>query len=192
MRKTETRAGKTHPVRGALAGAAGGLVASFVMNEFQAGVSKGTKAVKEATASPEEQKKMKEQQQEQERQQQKGTEPDDTTQKTADAIAEATTGQHLSKEQKKTYGPVVHYGFGATMGAIYGLLAEYSETARSGFGTLFGTVLFLGADETAVPLLGLSASPTEQPITAQIQPWLSHLVYGATAELVRRGARKIL
>jgi hypothetical protein len=37
-------------------------------------------------------------------------------------------------------------------------------------------VLFVIADEIMVPALGLSQSPTEQLATAQISPWLSHLV----------------
>jgi hypothetical protein len=70
-------------------------------------------------------------------------------------------------------GPVVHYGFGTAMGALYGL--AYGFTPRkvkrlqplvSGSG--FGTALFVGADEVAVPALGLSPGPTKAPIGAHL------------------------
>lgn len=187
MSHIDAQSNGKHLFRGALAGVVGGLVASFVMNEFQAALKKGKQAVKEQTESPQQLQHEKEKQA-----QQKKNQPDDATEKTADAIAHATTGDHLSKQQKETYGPVVHYAFGAAMGAIYGAIAEYSTTSRFGFGTLFGTVVFLGADETAVPALGLSKSPTQEPATAQISPWLAHLAYGSTLELVRRGVRTLL
>jgi putative membrane protein len=40
--------------------------------------------------------------------------------KTADRISEALQGRHLTKDEKKKAGSVVHYAFGALMGAVYG------------------------------------------------------------------------
>lgn len=180
MSRYDGQCGHAHPVRGVLAGLLGGLAASYVMNEFQAALSKATEALKEEKGS----------RQRQRGQNQQKEEPDDATQKAADAIAVAVTSAHLTKKQKNIYGPVVHYAMGAVSGAVYGAVAECSRAARIGFGTLFGTVLFIVADEITVPALGLSKSPTEQPATAQITPWLSHLVYGITVEAVCCGARK--
>ncbi|MGI8770860.1 MAG: DUF1440 domain-containing protein [Acidobacteriaceae bacterium] len=185
MNQGNEQSGEMHPVRGVLAGLAGGLIAAFVMNEFQAALSKATEALKEQKSSPQ-------QAQHQDGEQQDGREkPDDATQKAADRIAAAVTGVHLTKQQKEIYGPMVHYGMGAVSGIVYGVAAECLKSARIGFGTLFGTVLFVLADEIAVPALGLSQSPTEQPATAQITPWLSHLVYGLTVESVCWTSRKI-
>jgi hypothetical protein len=55
-------------------------------------------------------------------------------------------------------------------------------------GSLFGSVLFLGADELAVPALGLSEA-AESP-SSHLYGWASHLVYGLTTELVRRQVRQ--
>lgn len=101
-------------------------------------------------------------------------------------------GKHLSKEEKKTGGPLVHYLFGSITGGIYGGVAEYSRSSRIGAGTVFGSALFLAADELMVPALGLSKPPTQQPASSQVNHWAGHLVYGATVELVRRGLRRIL
>lgn len=170
-----------HPVRGLIAGIAGGLVAAWVMNQF---IAKAGPSLQKAVETPE-------QLQADAKQSQEGPQQD-ATMKTADAIAStATGGQHLTFEQQQKGGPVVHYTFGALMGGLYGLLAEYSGAVRSGFGTTFGSVLFTGADLLAVPALNLSGSPTAQP-SALATPFAAHLVYGATTELVRRTVRKLL
>jgi uncharacterized membrane protein YagU involved in acid resistance len=57
---------------------------------------------------------------------------------------------------------------------------------------LFGTGLFVAADEVAVPALGLSKSPREYPLSTHLYGLASHLVYGFTAEYVRRGVRRLL
>jgi putative membrane protein len=167
------------PIRGILAGVAGGLVASWVMNEFIAGPGE---TLTRAIETPAEQRLVAMQ-----------SDGEDATMKTADVIAATTTGgQHLTHEQRAHAGPVVHYAFGALMGGIYGALAEYSPIATSGFGTGFGTVLFTGADLLAVPALNLAPSPMHQRATAQVPHFAAHLVYGAATELVRRLTRSIL
>lgn len=166
-------------LRGVVAGVAGGLAASWVMNMFLAGVTKTTEAVKQHQ-HPERQKQQDQQ------------EGEDSTQKVADAVTHTVTGHHLSKEQKKTGGPIVHYAFGGLMGGLYGGIAEYSRPSRVGFGTLFGSALFLGADEIGVPAVGLAKPPTQQPASDQASHWAAHVVYGATVELVRRGMRRML
>lgn len=162
MWKRKRRSG----VRGALAGIAAGLVASFAMNQFQAGLAK-VKNRKEQPAgeSPEEPATVK--------------------------AAESVLRHDLSPGQKKPAGNIVHYVFGAAAGGVYGLVAEKTSVARIGFGTLFGSVLWLLADEIAVPALGLAKGPREYPLSAHGSALASHLVYGAATELVRSGLRAI-
>lgn len=168
-----------HPIRGILAGIAGGLVASWVMNEFIAGPGKQlTKAV---------------QTREEEQTQAQHSDQPDATMKVADSISVAATdGRHLTWEQEKKGGPIVHYAFGALAGGLYGGLAEYSSFTRSGFGTTFGGALFAGADLLAVPAFHLSPPLKQQHASGFATPFAAHLVYGATTELVRRIVRHIL
>jgi len=169
---------KHHPVRGAVAGVAGGLIASWVMNEFMKGPGK---KIQEAVQEPEEQA------------QQKSSEEESATMKTADAIVEMTTGgQHLSHEGRQKGGVVVHYGYGALMGGLYGGLVGYWKAPKAGLGTVFGSVLFGAGDLLAVPALNLGPLPTEQPASSQTNPFLAHLVYGTTTELGRRAIRAML
>lgn len=52
--------------------------------------------------------------------------------KAADAVVSISTGgRHLSSEQKGKAGPLVHYAFGALMGALYGTAAEYASRLRN-------------------------------------------------------------
>jgi uncharacterized membrane protein YagU involved in acid resistance len=124
-------------------------------------------------------------------QRQQNSEPEeDATMKAAEGIVHSVTrGQHLSLEERKKAGPVVHYAFGALAGGMYGALAECSDWTSAGFGTAFGTLLFVGADLFAVPAFGLGPSATEQPAAAQTTPLAAHLVYGATTDLLRRAIR---
>jgi uncharacterized membrane protein YagU involved in acid resistance len=169
-----------HLLRGAVAGLVGGLVASWVMNEFMAGPGQ---KLQHAVQSDEE------------NQQQQGTSEqpkEDATMKAADAVLSVTTGQHLSRKQKEKAGPVVHYAFGGLMGALYGAAAEYWPSARAGFGTTFSSALFTGADLIAVPVFQLGPPPDEQPRSALVSPFSAHLVYGFTTELVRRILRSAM
>src|SRR5215472_12065053 len=171
-------AGK-HIVRGVLAGVAGGLVASWVMNEF--GATAGKKLA-DAVETPAEKRLLERQ-----------SDGEDATMKAADKIVETVTGgRHLTHEQREIGGPIVHYSMGAVMGGLYGALAEYSASARAGFGTTFGGLLFATADLFGVPALHLGRWPTEYPASSLANPLASHLVYGATTELVRRIVRQIL
>jgi len=160
--------------RGVLAGALGGLVASWVMNLFITAAMKAQQAAK----SPEEQAREQAQQNQQD--------SEDSTMKVADTITWLATGHHLSQHGKQKGGPIVHYAFGTLMGALYGALAELSHTSTTGAGTAFGTGLFIAADEIMVPALGLSKPPTQQPASDQLTHYAAHLVYGTTTEMVRR------
>lgn len=164
-------------LRGIAAGVAGGLIASWAMNEFMAGPGKKIQRALQNGNSGQKQENVE----------------DDATMKAADAIVEITTGgQHLSHEGKKKGGPIVHYGYGAIMGGIYGGLTEYWNAPKTGLGSLFGTVLFGAGDLAAVPALHLGAPPTEQPPSALVNPFLAHVVYGTAAELSRRAIRPLL
>jgi hypothetical protein len=172
-----------------LAGAGAGLAASWVMNAFMAGPGQ---KLQQALKTDEE-LRQEELQKRQQAQNGNGHAKQDATMKAADAlVATATGGQHLSFEQQETAGPVVHYGFGALMGGLYGGLAEYSSTVRKGFGTGFGTALFAGADLVAVPGFHLGPPVSETPPKALANPLAAHLVYGATTELLRRALRAML
>ena len=168
-----------HIARGILAGLAGGLFASWVMNEFMAGPGA---ALTKAIESPSAQQQLKQQ-----------SDGEDATMHAADAIAATVNGgQHLTHAQREKAGPIVHYAFGALMGGVYGALAEVTPAATTAYGTTFGSLLFAGADLFAVPAFNLSAPLSKTPPSSLATPLAAHLVYGASTELVRRLMRRLL
>jgi len=166
--------------KGALAGAVGGLVGSWTMNQFQALLSQATK-------------KPAEQSEEKPRQQQPGREEDgDATQKIASRLARAALGRELTRHERAVAGPIVHYAFGSLSGGIYGAAAELFPRISKGFGLPFAAVLWVAADEAAVPALGLSRPALDYPLSSHLSALAAHAVYGITTELVRRVVRSTL
>ena len=168
-----------HLVRGLLAGIAGGLAASWVMNEFSGTLGQ---KLSDAVETPAEKQQLQAQ-----------SDGEDSTMKAADKIVETVTGgQHLTHAQREVGGPIVHYAFGAIAGGLYGALVEYADWPRAGFGTTFGGVLFATADVFGVPAAKLGPWPTEYPVSSLANPFAAHIVYGATTELVRRIVRQVI
>lgn len=111
------RARRRRIVRGTLAGIAGGLAASWVMNLFISGVGE---KLTESLMSDEDRIR---QQAKQEEQQQNGRVEEDATMKVAEDVAHTVSGgQHLSHEERKKAGPVVHYVFGGLLEGSMGRL----------------------------------------------------------------------
>lgn len=167
-------------LKGMLAGMAGGLVASWTMNQFQSGLKKISEASKGQRASEQDQNRGEQQ------------ESEDATMKTAGKVSETVFDRELTREEKRKAGPFVHYAFGTLMGGAYGAGVEFDSRLRVGAGMPFGTALFVGADELAVPALGLSGSPKQMPLASHASYLAAHLVYGLTTEMVRRAVRAAL
>lgn len=180
--------------KGLVAGLAGGLAASWTMNQFQAAWTR----LQEGFAKPHGAQSM---------QPSKGPNPDeqpahataqekeqqdDATVETAKVISKAVLGRDLQESEKKQAGALVHYAFGTATGGLYGAMAEVAPQVTVGAGVPFGAVFWLVADEATVPMLGLAKGPTEYPVSTHAYALASHLVYGLTAELTRRAVRKVL
>jgi hypothetical protein len=187
--------GKANSVRagevwkGLAVGLTGGLVASWMMNRFQdVWLSLSEKNSSVGTQSTGQGKDDEESQ----LAKSNNEEQDDTTVRAASAISEGIFGHKLSKDEKKIAGPAVHYALGTGVGGLYGAVAEVLPEVTTGTGLPFGVAFWLVVDETAVPLLRLSKPPTEYPVSTHVYALASHLVYGLTAELVRRNLRKML
>ncbi|MFU8803215.1 MAG: DUF1440 domain-containing protein [Bradymonadaceae bacterium] len=170
-------------LQGAAVGLLGGLVASWVMNQFQTHVPAsafarvlGENGAGNGAQSEESQRGSED-------------EADPATVKAAQAVSTTVFHHELTPEEKKWAGPLVHYSFGAATGALYGAMAEQAPTVTRGLGVPFGAMWWLVADETFVPTLRLSQAPWKYPASSHVYALASHLVYGLTTEAIRRMVR---
>lgn len=157
-------------VKGAVAGLIGGVVATFVMTQFQTLLSSLTE---DKNGSG-------------------GEKAEPATVKAAKEISEGVFGHKLTKAEKEPAGEAVHYAMGGTSGLIYGMAAEIAPLTTLGAGLPFGAAVWFVADDVVVPALGLSKPATEYPISTHAYALSSHLVYGLATDLVRRAVRKAL
>jgi hypothetical protein len=179
--------------KGVAAGIAGGLVASAVMNQFQALWGKLMAGEERPHGAQSLQQGMPEHGVARELQERGSDEPDDNAAvRAGNAVAELVLHKKLTKHEKEIAGAVAHYAMGATSGAIYGAVAEVVPAATAGEGAPFGAAVWLIADEAVVPALGLSKSADEYPLSTHVYAFASHLVYGVTTEVVRRTVRRAL
>jgi hypothetical protein len=176
--------------KGVVAGAAGGLAASWVMNQFQAlwsrkshGIERphGAQSLQQGAPRHGVARAL----------QESGSdrESDNAAIRAAGAVSEGMFDRRLSGREKEAGGAIAHYVMGATSGAIYGAAAEIAPISTIGEGAPFGAAVWLVADEVIVPALGLSKSALEYPLSTHAYALASHLVFGVTTELVRRAVR---
>jgi len=120
-------------------------------------------------------------------------EADDATIRAAVVVAERLFGLELAEREKREIaGAILHYAFGVTTGGLYGAIAELAPATTAGAGLPFGASVWLIADEILAPALGLSKPAKDYPLSTHAYAIASHLVFGMTTEIVRRGVRRAL
>ena len=191
MRKERQRSQSPdrHLWKGLAAGLVGGLVASWAMNRFQEVWSKLAAGHRELPGASSLQPVSKPAA---EVQQASSEAPDDTTVKTASAISAGLFDHKLTEQEKKVAGTAVHYSLGTGVGGLYGATAELAPGVTAVAGLPFGAAFWLVVDEGAVPFLGLAKGPAEYPLSTHVYALTSHLLFGLTAEVVRRAVRRAL
>jgi hypothetical protein len=165
---------------GIAAGIAGGLIGSWAMNRTQALWSRAAEGFQSPSAAGSEDA----------RDWQERGEGANANELTAQFVAERTVGRPLRRRELAVAAPLVHYAFGATMGAIYGAMAEMAGGGTMGGGAAWGAAVWLGADEIAMPALGLARRDVDYPLEMHAQSLTAHLAYGMSVEAVRRTVRR--
>jgi putative membrane protein len=98
----------------------------------------------------------------------------------------------LSETEEEVSVQAIHWGFGALAGGVYGALAEYQPVVTGRLGANFGLTLCGITHASALPMMGLTEKPEDQPAREHASELVTHAIYGVTTELVRRVARKLL
>lgn len=160
-----------------VSGALGGLVGTWAMSEAQRAWTRAVDGDAPASAGGKHDA----------RDWQERSEHQNSNEIAAQALARCLIGRRLTGQELRFAAPLMHYSFGVTAGALYGVYAEWRRTEASGAG--FGTTVWLAADEIAMPALGLSDPTTRRPLEMHLQSLVAHLVYGAVTEAARRSVR---
>ena len=173
-------------INGVMAGAVAGVAGALAMNQFQriaARLGGGREAADATIGLPRTGRGP-------QPAQALGNASEDATTRVAD-VAASTAGYPLTTARSRQVGgEFVHLAFGAITGAAYGAAVELDPRTRSAVGIPFGIAVWALADEGVVPALGLKRSPREASVTLQGYSLASHIVYGATTELVRAMLRR--
>ncbi len=98
----------------------------------------------------------------------------------------------LSEGTEEASVRAIHWGFGALAGGVYGALAEYQPVVTGRLGANFGLTLCGITHVSALPMMGLTETPENQPAREHVSELVTHAIYGVTTEIVRRLARKAL
>ena len=170
-------------LKGALAGAVGGAIGAWAINQAGITYSKLTGFAEEPHAGPPT-GGGRERHQGEPRSMADRREP--ATKTAAAVISRNLFGHEPTQREKNFGGSILHYTFGATTGAAYGALAEVAPLVTAGRGTVFGTGVWLVADELATSALGVADSPTKYPPRTHLFALVVHLAYGLATETVRK------
>jgi hypothetical protein len=123
-------------LKGAMAGTAAGLIASWVMNRVYGLWSGITADLKQPEQSAE-----------------RGVNTDPATIAMVNKLSQRFLGRELTGKQARVADLIGHYMIGAAGGAFYGAASEAMPELRAGTGACFGSAFFLLGEEVVVPAL---------------------------------------
>jgi len=145
----------------ALFGAIGGMAGTFVIT-----AAMGT--LKKAQNTADQQKEQ-------------ALVPEEPTEKFAGRASEQV-GVILPKDKKASLGQVVHWSYGITWGAIYGILRKRFPVMARGAGLPFGVSFSLLGEGVLLPMMGLTPPAAKFPASVHVRDTASHYAYAATVE----------
>jgi uncharacterized membrane protein YagU involved in acid resistance len=96
------------------------------------------------------------------------------------------TGRKPTQQGGVRLGTAAHYAFSGVVGVGYALVAPRAHIITLGYGTLYGTLVWIAADETAMPALGLSRPSGQLGPGVHAYALTGHWIFGASLELFRR------
>ena len=92
--------------------------------------------------------------------------------------------KHMDKKERLSAALVSHFGYGATMGAIYSLISKRIPLPYLLKGTIFGLVVWVASYLGLLPALGISQSADEEPVRRNLLMIAAHVVWGSTTGIL--------
>jgi putative membrane protein len=84
---------------------------------------------------------------------------------------------------------IVHFIFSILSGIAYGALVEFFPIVALGMGVGFGLVIWIGAHEIVMPLMGLTPPAWKLPMSEQLSECFGHAGWGFVIEVCRHDFR---
>jgi uncharacterized membrane protein YagU involved in acid resistance len=98
---------------------------------------------------------------------------------TVSAAERAGAEDHLGETEREVLTAAAHFGYGATMGALYAPLADKGSLSGATRGAGFGLAVWAGSYLGLLPALGLLNPATEHPARRNGLMITAHLIWGA-------------
>jgi hypothetical protein len=92
--------------------------------------------------------------------------------------------EEVGEEEQQAATLVNHFGFGAAMGAIYGLLAALFSIPSVLGGLVFGLIVWMGSYLGWLPAARILPPATKHPAGRNILMIVAHLVWGSVLALL--------
>ena len=131
-----------------------------------------------------------ERQSEQSRNREQEAQPEPAVAVLAKKVA-ARTGRQLSDEEAQAYGGRLHFGLGMSGGVLASLLRGGDRSSLRA-GLMSAALMWVGFDEGANYLLGLSPPPTEFPPETHLRGLVGHVAFGLSLALLLPVTSRIL
>ncbi len=96
----------------------------------------------------------------------------------------------LTDEQKAALALASHFGYGATMGAMYGMFGRRLPLPSAARGAAFGLAVWAASYVGWLPALGILPPPPRRPAGRNGLLIATHLVWGAVTALVADSAQR--
>lgn len=92
--------------------------------------------------------------------------------------------EHMDEEHRRAATYASHFGYGATVGSLYGLLCRQGLAPGVLTGVLYGMLVWAGSYLGLLPALGIMSPATRHPPRRNALMIVAHLIWGAALGLV--------
>ncbi len=94
--------------------------------------------------------------------------------------------RYLNKPRLLAISLVSHFGYGATMGGLYGLLSGLIHLPALLKGTLFGIAIWAASYLGWMPLVHISAEAPREPLQRNLMMIVAHIIWGSVTGVLAK------
>lgn len=109
----------------------------------------------------------------------------------ANATRKIGVRKHMNEQQRQVFTLAAHYGYGASMGAVYAVLSEHVPLPPVMKGVACGLAVWSGSYLGWLPAAGLLSSAIHHPIRRTALTIGAHVIWGATLGILVESAQDV-